>query len=162
MRMNEFQKMTLAWMHKCFGKEITENRVERGLRVVEEAIELGQSAGLTKEQVLKLVEWVYSRPAGDLLQESGGVLITLSAFCSAHGIRLEDSAQRELFRCVQGTRKIQKKQREKREAGIAIGVLVVDKKPEYKKTDEGDENKSAASSDESASGSAEQALGTGV
>lgn len=103
------------WMLRCFGREISEDKVERADRFGEEALELLQSVGMDKERVLRLVNYVYDRPEGDPRQEVGGVMVTLAAFCRAHGINLEKAAMAELKRICQPAvmEKIRAKQKAK-------------------------------------------------
>lgn len=68
----------------------------RGLRMIEEAFEACQAAGVTREQCLKVMDYVYARPVGDLRQELGGLGITLLALAHAAGISA-DHAEREEF-----------------------------------------------------------------
>mgnify|MGYP001575296809 FL=1 len=102
-------------MTECFGSEIPNDKRERAFRFLEEALELVQAAGTTKEQALKLVDYVYGRPVGELPQEVGGVGVTLAAFCSAHGIDLLDAQYQELRRCWNNIEKIRSKQAAKRD-----------------------------------------------
>lgn len=71
----------------------------RATRFTEEAIELAQAATLPKEDVLRLVEYVYSKPAGDCAQEVGGVTLTLAALCNALKICWSVAAWKENDRC---------------------------------------------------------------
>lgn len=81
----EYQFAVRAWMLQCFSPEVSEDLMERSHRFMEEAIELGQSCGTTQEDMHKLVDYVYGRPAGDAKQEIGGVMLTLGAL--AHPLR---------------------------------------------------------------------------
>lgn len=89
-----------AWMLNCFGNVIAFDEVERNHRFVEESLELAQSCGCTRNEARQLVDYVYSRPVGDMVQEAGGVAVTLAALCTAQGINLELAATTELLRCV--------------------------------------------------------------
>lgn len=126
MTFSEFQHQVTLWMRECFGRDIAEDKQERTDRFLEEAVELAQATGHTKERVLELVEYVYNRPVGELQQEVGGVLVTLSALTSAHKMHLVGAARSELWRCNRNIDKIRAKQRLKREAGVARGTLEVD------------------------------------
>ena len=108
-------------MKQTFGPEVSADFVERGFRFGEEAIELLQANGTTKEDVLKLVDYVYGRPAGELTQEVGGTMVTLAALCAARGIDLLDAADSEQQRVEQPEvrAKIQRKQADKRARMIA-------------------------------------------
>lgn len=71
---------------------------ERAARVVEEACELAQSEGVSREMALRILERVYSRPVGDSKQEAGTVLLTLLSWAGATGNDLEDLARTEFAR----------------------------------------------------------------
>lgn len=73
-------KMTTDWLRQCFSPQICNTPLERVLRVAEEAIELGQANGMEKEHALALVEQVYSKPPGEVMQEEGGLLVCLLAY----------------------------------------------------------------------------------
>ena len=93
-----FQKEVFSWCKSCFGDKTATDVAERNFRFIEESIELVQSLGATREDVLDMVEYVFSRPKGDPIQEVGGVAITLSVLCSANNIDLKKSAYIEFER----------------------------------------------------------------
>lgn len=97
-------------MLRCFGGEIAADKVERNHRFLEESLELVQAAGCTKDEALKLVEYVYGRPTGELHQEVGGVMVTLAALCKAQNIDMAIAGEVELSRCWQMIEKIRAKQ----------------------------------------------------
>jgi hypothetical protein len=105
-----FQAAVHEWMLRCFGIEIADDKVERNHRFLEESLELVQSLGTTKEEALKLVEYVYGRPAGEPHQEVGGTMVTLAALCRAQGISMEIAGEVELQRCWGKIEQIRAKQ----------------------------------------------------
>lgn len=109
-----FQTRVDDWMQYCFGPKISRNVNERNYRFLEESLELVQSLGCSKSDVLKLVEYVYNRPEGNPKQEVGGVIITLAALCLANGIDLEDAGEIELSRIWTKVDVIRTKQLSKR------------------------------------------------
>lgn len=113
---NNFQPRVAQWMLETFGPEVSVDYRERGFRFGEEALELLQANGTTKEEVLKLVDYVYSRPVGELYQEVGGTMVTLGALCQAWGIDLLQAGHAEQTRCElpEVRAKIQAKQADKR------------------------------------------------
>jgi NTP pyrophosphatase (non-canonical NTP hydrolase) len=79
-------------------------------RFLEEAIELAQASKCSREDAHALVDYVFSRPDGDKLQETGGVLVTLAALCSAQGIDMDNAGEEELRRNWSRIDKIRAKQ----------------------------------------------------
>lgn len=94
------QKLATDWAVRCFGREHVLNHAARGLRHIEEAVELGQALGCSKEDVIKVIDIVYSRPVGSLSREVGGSILTLMVLCESHMLDLEICAQMELQRVL--------------------------------------------------------------
>lgn len=95
-----FQERVAPWMQECFGPEVASDQYERQCRFGEEALELLQAAGMDRDTVLKLVDYVYGRPVGELRQEVGGTMVTLAAFCLAYDLHMDDEGERELARIL--------------------------------------------------------------
>lgn len=113
-----FQDAVRRWCYECFGVAISEDRIERTDRFVEEALELAQTTeGWTAERAHALVDYVFNRPAGQRRQEIGGVAVTLSALANADGIVISTCANAELRRiCIpENIEKIRTKQQSKRD-----------------------------------------------
>ena len=96
--MSEFQSAVSAWMLECFGEAISRDRQERGIRFLEEAVELTQTCGITRDQAHALIDYVYGREVGEPEQEVGGVMVTLAALCSAVSVDLKAAGDTELDR----------------------------------------------------------------
>lgn len=96
-----FQQSVAPWVVACFGKEKAHDSRERNLRFIEEALELVQTLHCTKDDVLRIVEYVYNRSIGQASQEVGGVMVTLAALCAAQGIDMHRCGETELDRCWQ-------------------------------------------------------------
>lgn len=111
--MTRFQDEVQAWVVKCFGETTAADVRELNFRFAEETLELVQSLGCTKDEVLQLVEYVYGRPAGEPRQEVGGVMITLAALCAANKIDMNLAGALELNRCHAKTEKIRLKHESK-------------------------------------------------
>ena len=109
----DFQDMTGVWVEKCFGPEAAADVPERNWRFIEEAIELVQSLGMTRNEVFDLVDYVYSRPSGDPAQEVGGTMVTLAALCQTNGLDMLECGILELDRCNKNIEKIREKHRNK-------------------------------------------------
>ena len=93
------QRKVLAWAVENFGF-IAKNRDERAVRLAEEAIEVAQAEGVPLDVVMTVAQRVYSRPAGDLRREVGGVAITLDALAENAGLSVSEEADRELARVL--------------------------------------------------------------
>lgn len=96
-----FQARVQPWMMQCFGPEISADRVERGDRLLEEVFELLQSGGYDPARIVTLASYVWNRPAGEPSQEAGGVMVTLAAYCLAHGLDMHEAGETELARILQ-------------------------------------------------------------
>jgi len=85
--MYRWQKRIKFWMWEMVGVPSQWNPVNRGQRLLEEALEAVQckEIGLTEEQCHDLVRYVYNRPPGVLHMEIGGVIVCLLAFADATG-----------------------------------------------------------------------------
>ena len=93
-----FQLRVQPWMLQCFGAEIATDGAERNHRFFEEAGELVQAAGMTCSEAHQLVDYTWSRPVGEKNQEAGGVMVTLAAWCLAHGVDMHAAGETELAR----------------------------------------------------------------
>lgn len=93
-----YQRRVKDWMVACFPSNVASDAVERTHRFLEESLELAQAKGCSREDVIALVEYVFSRPAGQPELEVGGVMVTLAGLCSASGIEMEAAGEEELAR----------------------------------------------------------------
>ena len=105
-----FQWRVQAWMFQCFTKAIVLDRTERNHRFIEEALELVQANGCTKSEAHQLVDYVFDRPRGELMQEIGGVMVTLAALCSEACVDMEACAETEIARVQNKIPEIRAKQ----------------------------------------------------
>jgi hypothetical protein len=96
-----FQDRIWNWMLDCFNLEIALDQLERSDRFLEEALELVQSGNYSAARAHTLVDYVFNRQKGEMPQEVGGVMVTLAAFCCAHGIDAALEGEIELFRINQ-------------------------------------------------------------
>lgn len=85
-------------MMNCFSMDICRDLTERNHRFLEEALELVQSNGCTASEAHQLVDYVFGRPTGEIVQECGGVMVTLAALCCAADIDMDACAELELHR----------------------------------------------------------------
>ena len=102
------QRIAFQWGLRAFGVNHMWDDKVRALRFAEEAIELVQTTGVDKTKLHLLIDLVYERPPGNVTQEVGGVMVTLSvlslilrpALKSAVGIDLEEAFLLEVERCL--------------------------------------------------------------
>lgn len=104
-----FQSRVDNWLIECFGESIARDKRIRNHRFLEESLELVQACGCTKEDALRLVDYVYGRDIGEIEQEVGGVATTLAALCIAQGVDLNLCAETELLRVKNNIEKIREK-----------------------------------------------------
>lgn len=96
-----FQSRVDGFMQPCFGPVISADKLERGDRLLEEVLELLQSGDYPEERAHALVEYVNGRAVGEPSQEVGGVMVTLAAYCLAHGLDMHQLGEIELARILQ-------------------------------------------------------------
>ena len=111
------QERISIWAVRTLGIEACANSVERALRVAEEAIELAQACKVSKEQLHRLVDYVFERPAGKPGQEIAGTLVCLYSLASALGLDADREFEREFLRVNEPevVDRIRRRQAEKRE-----------------------------------------------
>ncbi len=117
------QERVAPWMQACFGPEISADKLERGDRLLEEVLELLQSGDYPLLRVAELTNYTYSRDKGEPHQEVGGVMITLAAYCLAHGLDMRQAGEDELARIWTKVDKIRAKQAAK-PTGSALPVAI--------------------------------------
>jgi NTP pyrophosphatase (non-canonical NTP hydrolase) len=88
------------WAVRCFGPEHVYNIPVRALRTVEEAIELAQACDVPEQVMLDLVKIVYARPKGDIHQELGSVMLTLTILCVVIDVDIDAMLKNELCRVL--------------------------------------------------------------
>ncbi len=108
-----YQKRVEAWLIACFPPSVRVDRQERTHRFLEEALELAQANGCSRNDAAALVEYVYSRPKGRPEYEVGGVMVTLASLCSATSIDMNEAGDRELGRNWERIEAIRRKQASK-------------------------------------------------
>lgn len=110
---NGFQDRVSDWLISCFGAEAASDRLDRTHRFLEEALELAQAAGCSQDDALALVSYVFSRPAGTVAAEAGGVMVTLAGMAQAHDVDMLAAGEAELERNRQRTTEIREKRNRK-------------------------------------------------
>lgn len=94
------QAEVFAWVQAAFTREQARSLPQRGLRLLEEAIEAFQAVGGDPGFAHRLVDYVYSRPVGDLTQELGGVSIGILALAAAAGVSADEAERVEAERVL--------------------------------------------------------------
>jgi len=120
----EFQLKVVEWFKICFGDPPdpkASNPRQRAARFAEEAIELMQAAELSREEVIQLVDYVYSRPSGEILDESSGVLTTLAMLTETHGIPLDQCADHGIRMLYVKIEKVRAKHRSMEPSSVIPG-----------------------------------------
>ncbi len=110
MSSHRFQMRVNEWTATCFPQSAQSDVAERAHRFLEEAIELAQTSNCSREEAHALVDYVFSRPEGEISQEVGGVLVTLAALCTVRGIDMDLAGEQELSRNWSRIEKIRAKQ----------------------------------------------------
>jgi hypothetical protein len=91
------ERRVAEWIRTRIGEVNLQPR-ERAMRILEEAIELAQAEGITHEQVQRQAGYVFSRSAGDPLQEASGIAICLLGWCAATENTFDALADAEITR----------------------------------------------------------------
>lgn len=105
----EYQDRAFEWARRCFGEKSVSDPVERAFRFLEESLELAQAVGCSKDDAIRLVDYVYGRKSGNIEQEVGGVFITLAVLCSSLDHLMQELGERELCRVVDKIDQIREK-----------------------------------------------------
>ncbi|MFA7331064.1 MAG: hypothetical protein WC326_08330 [Candidatus Delongbacteria bacterium] len=114
------QARVLPWVLEAFGPDVLADKTERGDRLLEEVLELLQSGHYDSTRVRHIVHHVYSRREGEPAQEVGGVMVTLAAYCLAHGLDMHATGETELARIWTCIEQIRVKQ-----ATVKAGIVPV-------------------------------------
>ena len=117
------QQRVAPWLDATFGSTISNDRVERGDRLLEEVLELLQAGGYDPTRVAALTGYVWRRPSGDTEQEVGGVMVTLAAYCLAFGVDMHTAGDVELARVWTKVAAIRAKQAAK-PTGSALPIAI--------------------------------------
>jgi NTP pyrophosphatase (non-canonical NTP hydrolase) len=97
---NQRQTAIADWACRAFGEAEATSLPQRGLRLLEEAIEAFQACGGDEAIAQRLVTFVFARPKGTIGQELGGVAVTTLALAAAAGLSADDEECREVHRVL--------------------------------------------------------------
>jgi hypothetical protein len=98
--LDQLQIIATEWAIRCFGIEHVRTKRVRALRLIEEAIEYAQSVGTDAETIHKMVDTIYTQPAGDPIQELGGVMLTTLVAANGLNVMAYDLLFTELRRVL--------------------------------------------------------------
>src|SRR5882762_74694 len=87
---HERQSRVAKWARAAFGEAEATGLAQRGVRLLEEAIEAFQACGGDEAIAHKLVTFVFGRPSGTIGQELGGVAVTVLALAAAAGVSADE------------------------------------------------------------------------
>lgn len=94
------QRRVNEWAVDAFGVAQAINPRQRALRLLEEAVEAYQAVGGDKVMAHLTIDVMFDRPAGDPLQELGGVGVTLLALAASLGVSADLEEAREIARVL--------------------------------------------------------------
>jgi len=113
------QLKVAEWVIRAFGESSQYDIKHRGLRFLEEAMELYQAVGGDPELAHNMVTHVFSRPPGKISQEIGGSGLTLLSLAEAAGFRADEEEAKELRRVeAMPLEHFKRREKEKRDAGF--------------------------------------------
>jgi len=118
------QAMIIDWARMAFGEAEAMGIPQRGLRLLEEAIEAFQACGGDETIAHKLVAYVFARPPGEIGQELGGVAVTVLALAAAAGLSADEEECREIHRVLsKPLREFTERNANKNAAGFKISTI---------------------------------------
>jgi hypothetical protein len=98
--LDDRQRVVIEWGERCFGADHMQDKIVRSARFFEEAAELVQAVGLSRDHAMRAFNHVYSREPGEPMQEVGGVANTLMALCGTLGLSFDVCQIAEIERCL--------------------------------------------------------------
>ncbi len=104
-----YQSRVAQWAHQCLPARVLGDRVVRGHRFLEEALELVQAAGVSEYNAHMLVGYVFAKAPGRFPDEVGDVCMTLATLATAACCSVDDCAETALDRCWENIDKISAK-----------------------------------------------------
>lgn len=121
MHLYDIESQVLEHAKFVWGDEPLADKRERALRMIEEALELAQSAGLEKEDITKVMDIVYGKPINENVgEEAGQLLYVLCTMGEAFGFNLNDcfGIVWDVANTPERIAKLRKNQARKKEAGL--------------------------------------------
>ena len=106
----DFQNRARAWGLECLGYALVYDERERAHRMLEEAVEVFQSMGRSAEEAHAIVAWKMEGEPGEIQQEIGGLMMTVSVLCSSRAIDLITCAENGLADAYERIEEVRAKQ----------------------------------------------------
>lgn len=94
------QQVVFGWVERVFGASIANNVIERATRVLEEAVEVAQAAGIARETAIRVVNRCFGRDVGNVEDEVANLSITLLALCATLKVDAETLERDEIERIL--------------------------------------------------------------
>jgi len=94
------QTTVAEWCAAAFGADHQASVPQRGLRMLEEAIEAYQATAGNAGTAHKLIDYIFAKEPGELVQELGGLGVTVLALAAAAGLSADEAETREVNRVL--------------------------------------------------------------
>lgn len=120
------QEEVKNWIHETFGDAFNGDVKERCQRFLEEALEVVQSAGLSRSEADKILTYVYTRPVEPQVStEIGGAFTTLCAVANSLEVDIGEAYNADKYKRWANIPRIQAKQEAKASVGVGRSVHAV-------------------------------------
>jgi NTP pyrophosphatase (non-canonical NTP hydrolase) len=130
MSRDQRQQLVTEWAQSAFGREEATSLPQRGIRLLEEAIEAFQACGGDEDVAHKLITFVFARPPGAIGQELGGVAVTVLALAAAAGVSADEEECREIQRVLdKPLKEMAERNANKNAAGFRVVAATPCKRP---------------------------------
>lgn len=93
------QRVAFAWACQTYGV-VTRKARYQGFRFIEECLELVQALGLTRDDVIRVVDYVFQRKVGEVRIEIGDVRLCTDILAEAVGHDSDDCYDECLMRVM--------------------------------------------------------------
>lgn len=94
------QRVVHDFCVRAFGADHASSVEQRAVRMLEESIEAYQAASGTAEMAHRLIDYIFAKPTGSLVQELGGVGVTVLALAHAAGLNADAAEVAEIERVL--------------------------------------------------------------
>jgi hypothetical protein len=126
--MIDWQTKMVSWVKTRLGSSAMDTH-ERGMRFLEESLELVQAVGITEEEIEKVRQYVFSKPIGRVVQEIGGVVTTLLTLAQSQDVDMNIAGLMEIDRIhALPPEKFRKRQNLNASLGIGAQINTLEEK----------------------------------